>query len=545
VVDLIEAFRDRGGVDLTDAVCPVEGASEPGNISIITAGSLGSDYWQRLSAIAWQRLVVGTRPGDKPDPTWDGRGREFFLVLRDRIAEETRADFLLVDARTGITDLGVLAASQLADDLVCMFVHNAESIDGTRTVIRAVAAAERIAPIGQEPHPVRVFPVLVRVPATGSAVKERELMDSADRRLDVRDLPSVERLMVVHSQPALQLSERVLMTQTESDLADSQLFVDYVRLFNLVLPGALIEEDVRRRTEAAHKMAFEDPESAGKFLTAVAERFPHEISYRALLQYFRLRGAFDEATLMWSQRFVEMTDRFDDPLVWDLVRACVEHLDLEAEVDPELLPLIETVWKLHTPVDWRVGVEVASAYGFSGNHEGLSRVMIRTAAEVRADDADGVAEILRTLIKHDLEFLGLGVIARCREAVRSAEVQRLSAKIIVTLDAAEEAERLLSVDGVESALREDPPLRVKLLRLAGRSDELAARARSDLADVVAELRSGGMSRRAESQLRQLAQLFSALERGDELRRTLQAIPLRPADAARLRAIEKDLLGGGF
>src|SRR5437588_1625975 len=87
-----------------------------------------------------------------------GRGFMALLDLQARIADELQPDYLLIDARTGVTDLGGLATTVLADTVVCLFVANQESIDGTLAVVEALKATPRLA----NQKPIRVVPVLSR-----------------------------------------------------------------------------------------------------------------------------------------------------------------------------------------------------------------------------------------------------------------------------------------------------------------------------------------------------------------------------------------------
>ncbi len=105
-------------------------------------------YWAAFKELG-ERLRLG-------DPS--GQGFMALLDLQARIADELKPDYLLIDARTGVTELGGLATTILADTVVCMFVGNQESLDGTLTVVEALKAASRLK--GQEP--IRVVPVLSR-----------------------------------------------------------------------------------------------------------------------------------------------------------------------------------------------------------------------------------------------------------------------------------------------------------------------------------------------------------------------------------------------
>jgi len=91
-----------------------------------------------------------------------GRGFMALLDLQARILDELKPGYLLIDARTGVTELGGLATTVLADTVVCMFVANQESLDGTLAVVEALKTAPRLA--GQKP--IRAVPVLSRTTAT-------------------------------------------------------------------------------------------------------------------------------------------------------------------------------------------------------------------------------------------------------------------------------------------------------------------------------------------------------------------------------------------
>ena len=115
-------------------------------------------YWAAL-----KELGDKLRPGEP-----SGGGFMALLGLQARIAEELKPDYLLIDARTGVTELGGLATTVLADSLVCLFVANQESLDGTLTVVEALKGTPRLT----NQKPIRVVPVLSRTTAEPS-VDER------------------------------------------------------------------------------------------------------------------------------------------------------------------------------------------------------------------------------------------------------------------------------------------------------------------------------------------------------------------------------------
>ncbi len=119
-----------------------------GALWLIPAGSAPSPvYWSAL-----EQLSELTRA---PNSAL----LEAVLDLQARIAAELNPDFLLLDSRTGITELGGLATSIVADHVICMTNTTAESIDG----IRMVAEALRQAPRLPDQQPVRLDFLVTRV----------------------------------------------------------------------------------------------------------------------------------------------------------------------------------------------------------------------------------------------------------------------------------------------------------------------------------------------------------------------------------------------
>jgi len=117
-----------------------------GSIRLLPAGAAPHPrYWERLEALGELRRAR------EPD-------LDLAMVLLDlagRIEEELTADYLLIDARTGVTELGGLATTALADRVVCLTLASDECLDGTRAALDALRGAER--PPGRGPVTVEVL----------------------------------------------------------------------------------------------------------------------------------------------------------------------------------------------------------------------------------------------------------------------------------------------------------------------------------------------------------------------------------------------------
>lgn len=124
-------------------------------------------YWEALKQLGEEVRFS--------DPS--GRGMMTLLDLHARIEQELKPSYLLIDSRTGVTELGGLATTLLADTVVCMFVAHRESLDGTIAIIDAIKAAPRLKSRG----PIRVVPLLSR--------------ESDHDSTETRSVTDVERLL--------------------------------------------------------------------------------------------------------------------------------------------------------------------------------------------------------------------------------------------------------------------------------------------------------------------------------------------------------------
>jgi cellulose biosynthesis protein BcsQ len=177
-------------------------------------------YWAALKELG-ERLRLS-------DPS--GRGFMALLDLQARIADELKPDYLLIDARTGITEIGGLTTTVLADTVVCMFVPNEESLDGTLTVVEALKSSVRLA----NQKPVRIVPVLSRTNEqhpikSRFAVKMNRLLELSEDNRTNRS-PSVPRLFTLPHDDTLSASE-----WTASPF--SPLYRAYLELFREIFPS--------------------------------------------------------------------------------------------------------------------------------------------------------------------------------------------------------------------------------------------------------------------------------------------------------------------
>lgn len=127
VVDLIEAKRRGDEGNWRDCLIQVG----LGQLSLITAGRNGQPYSSRLHALNFNDLFENHDLG------------AYIEKLRNEWVAEY--DFVLIDSRTGFTDIGGICTVHLADVLVLLFTTTESSVNGVLSVVeRARKAQERL-----------------------------------------------------------------------------------------------------------------------------------------------------------------------------------------------------------------------------------------------------------------------------------------------------------------------------------------------------------------------------------------------------------------
>ncbi|GAA2974279.1 KGGVGR-motif variant AAA ATPase [Actinokineospora diospyrosa] len=137
VVDLVDDFRTGAVVDRSVQVI--------GSLDLLAAGGDDPNYESRVQAIDWGLL-------------YDEGFGEYLEKCREQWI--ARYDYVLLDSRTGVSDVGSICTAQLPDRLVLLFTANAQSIRGAVNVVGLADAARERLPLDR-PR-LTVIPVLSR-----------------------------------------------------------------------------------------------------------------------------------------------------------------------------------------------------------------------------------------------------------------------------------------------------------------------------------------------------------------------------------------------
>ncbi len=194
-------------------------------IHLIAAGDTNSNiYWQKLAEIDWHELFY------KPH----SQGVNFILNLKSQIENELKPEFLLIDSRTGITEISGITISLLADDCVILSVNNEESIAGSGQVINSIRKAEN--KLFKTPN---IYFVLSRIPYSLKPEirgQEIKLVENLKKKLN---LPQIH---VLHSDPELEWQENIRIGDIHQN-DEVPIGQEYLELFEAIIHPHLTDKD--------------------------------------------------------------------------------------------------------------------------------------------------------------------------------------------------------------------------------------------------------------------------------------------------------------
>lgn len=130
VVEYVTEYLASGQApDVREFVRQCSFSHEGGPIWLMPAGRKDPGYSSRLQSISWDALYA------------NHDGYLFFEDLREQWRECFSPDYVVIDSRTGHTDVGGICTRQLPDLVVALFFPNAQNL-GIETVVSEIRAEE-------------------------------------------------------------------------------------------------------------------------------------------------------------------------------------------------------------------------------------------------------------------------------------------------------------------------------------------------------------------------------------------------------------------
>jgi len=140
LLELIEARATGKSLDWRDCV------SQRNGVSMICSGRESVDYARKIQELDFADLFANKGLGS------------YIEELRDAWSSEF--EFVLIDSRTGVTDIGGICTVHLPDILVTFVTANDSSIRGVLDVVERAKSARSKLPVDRAP--IAVLPVLAR-----------------------------------------------------------------------------------------------------------------------------------------------------------------------------------------------------------------------------------------------------------------------------------------------------------------------------------------------------------------------------------------------
>ena len=468
IVDYLAHFMSNGSPpdEIEPYTVPVP-ALTTGSIAItlIPGGDAPAPaYWRSLSHIDWHALLYSdTAPGIA-----------LFEDLKSRIANELSPDYLLIDARTGITEMGGIATTLLADVVVALSLTTAEHLEGVRSVMRSINRTRR----ANGDDPIQLEIALSRLPETDDDDVRKATKAAVDflnaPADDPDDTLNVDDAVILHTYSSLQLREHLLIGSEVRGGDDTGLLSDYLRLFTRIIPLSSLAPRVQELVKQAMDRLVDDPLSTERSLEVLARYTGHPDALRALIRFYRVRQdstrMLDAAARLWP-----MTGEEDLELLWTVVHEAFE-VTWRYATPGFPIDFVKDVWYAAGSEDLKVGLRLAGTLDNFGREDEAVDVALRLFTE--HPDEELVAE---AVLEH---MISAGEGARAVAFAKShadqfaydADYLALWGRAVAECADKTGAEEFLTDPHVDVELLQSQSAGTlaQVLRLAGRADDASA-----------------------------------------------------------------------
>ena len=193
---------------------PELGAKD-GRLWVMPAGSRDAEYAGKLGRIDWQELY----------DAHDG-----FLMFEDLKAQWEASfapDYVLIDSRTGHTDVGGICTRQLPHAVVVLYFPNEQNLSGLRPVVSSIRAESDL----REEGDIKLHFVMSNVPDLDD---EQEILSGMQERFRA-DLKYEELISIIHRYDSLSLLRQsmFILERPKSRLAkEYRSLVNHITEYN-------------------------------------------------------------------------------------------------------------------------------------------------------------------------------------------------------------------------------------------------------------------------------------------------------------------------
>jgi MinD-like ATPase involved in chromosome partitioning or flagellar assembly len=278
LIDYILRFqRDGSGPGPVEEICcsvPIRSPRQAYTLDLIPAGNyLAGDYPAKLNELNWATVFSANRDGVA-----------FFQVFLERIKKQLSPDVLVIDSRTGFSEIGGLCTQQLADETVILSSLAKESVKMTRHLAKMIRESDIAKSLNKS---VETKIVVCRIPKPAEL---ESLQSQCCKDFDVEK----KNLFFLFSCPGLEEEEFVAMLDTQK--AES-LTWNYIQLFkglDVKVAEESIQQEIERYERGLLSLKAEEAEARIREMAAL---FPHPEVFRRAMRFFNLRRRPDVASI--------------------------------------------------------------------------------------------------------------------------------------------------------------------------------------------------------------------------------------------------------
>ncbi|MEH2408455.1 KGGVGR-motif variant AAA ATPase [Nostoc sp.] len=266
ILDYQQQNTDPGSIKQISLQIPIP-SKKTSPLWLIPAGQyLSDEYYRKLTELDWNLLFSKKRDGVA-----------FFQQFLARIEKELQADFVIIDSRTGITEIAGICTQQLPDEVVMLSPLSSESIKVSKHIKRLIEQSAVAKALGKS---IDVKVVVSRVP------KPKDLDSFKQRCCQIFETDET-KLFFLFSCENLEQEEFLAIADPDSN---KELVSNYVRLFyglNLELSSENIRAEIE---QIGSRLLFSSSlEKSEEDVLELVALYPHPDVYRTAMRFFRLR----------------------------------------------------------------------------------------------------------------------------------------------------------------------------------------------------------------------------------------------------------------
>lgn len=279
LLDQISAFQQGTALPNLSPI-PIalteEVARSGGMLHLIPAGNYGAPdkYYETLSNIDWNKLL---RTED---------GLSFWFDLVSRIKTQFNPDVLVIDSRTGITEIGGLCTQVLPDTVLLLSSTSPESMAGTRRMYEIIRNSRVVKEIRGKRPPIDLRVVLTRVP-------RQDNHENFDRKMKLRLNLEVPRLYYLFADSQLATEEYLAMNSSAGGA--QSILSDYVELFATLNPEDTVDYVKSRLGLFREGLTLRKEAESRRVIQELLTLFPRTEVYLEAARYYRLVKESEDA----------------------------------------------------------------------------------------------------------------------------------------------------------------------------------------------------------------------------------------------------------